>query len=399
MFIKKERVAIWSGGIGLLFAMAAATMEFYDPVLLIGAVVIGAIYGVPTGLLVETGRKQWLAILVLMTLLPLSGLLVHWLLPLFLLLTIAVTVYLNSYVMAPLLNNSTKESFLHLVRIITGMWRGIQIVEGGKVVVPPGGARVLGPAITIVRPNCAIALEGGPIQPRIVLGPTFLITERFEYIKQVFDLQPEHTCEPLKGCLTSDGIEVRVDITSMAGLNIRSNSRRDTKTVSPAELEYLQRQYWYITEWRAKLSSALKESAHNCIAQYSLEHLVARPPYERIRREIRIESNIRLRKWGIRVFDLSIENIAPPADLVKRNAAATAAATEEQIRAQAWKDALIVMADGYDVARQLNLPEEMIHREVLRRTLEQLAQEPGVGALFSPSMSAALRELLESIRS
>lgn len=249
-----------------------------------------------------------------------------------------------------------------------------------------------------MRPNCAIALEGGPIQPRIVLGPTFLITERFEYIKQVFDLQPEQTSEPLKGCLTSDGIEVRLDITSMAGLNIRSNSRRDTKTVSPAELEYLQRQYWYITEWRTKLSSALKEAAHSCIAQYSLEHLVVKPPYEHIRREIRIEANSRLRKWGIRVFDLSIENIAPPADLVKRNADATAAATEEQIRAQAWKDALIVMADGYDVARQLNLPEDMIHREVLRRTLEQLAQEPGVGALFSPSMSAALRELLESIR-
>lgn len=393
MMIRKERVAIVSGIAAIVVGVVLILFETPDPIIVLAGVLVGAIYGIPIGLLIETKRRQWLAIFALMLFLPAAAVVIHWTAPLFLIATVAATVYMNSYILSPLFNESMDEAFIHLVKLITGMWRGIQIVEDGKIIVPSGGGRVMGPTLLIVRPNNAVVLEGGK-QPRVVFGQIFLVTERFEYVKEVFDLRPKQERYSISDCLTSDGIAIRLRITTVAGIKIRLATRQDGTTQVPAEAAYIQRLYWYLQEWDSRLEAAINTAIRVVIARYDLEHLLVATPYDRIAIEVKEHVNRHLLKWGVKMYDVSVESVTPPVELITRNAEATA----EQVRAQAWREAMKLIADGYNIARDMNMPEAMIDREVIRRTLEQMAKEPGVGAPISPAFSAILRELFESLR-
>ena len=256
MMIRKERVAIVSGIAAIVVGVVLILFETPDPIIVLAGVLVGAIYGIPIGLLIETKRRQWLAIFALMLFLPAAAVVIHWTAPLFLIATVAATVYMNSYILSPLFNESMDEAFIHLVKLITGMWRGIQIVEDGKIIVPSGGGRVMGPTLLIVRPNNAVVLEGGK-QPRVVFGQIFLVTERFEYVKEVFDLRPKQERYSISDCLTSDGIAIRLRITTVAGIKIRLATRQDGTTQVPAEAAYIQRLYWYLQEWDSRLEAAI----------------------------------------------------------------------------------------------------------------------------------------------
>lgn len=391
--IKKERVAIFSGIVATVVGVLLVLLEPPNSTVILIGVIVGAIYGVPIGLYIETKRRQWLAIFALMLFLPAAALMIHWSAPVFLVATVAATVYMNSYILSPLFNENIAEAFVHLVKLITGMWRGIQVVESGKTIVPSDGRRVLGPTLLIIRPNNAVVLEGGK-KPRVVFGQAFLVTERFEYVKGVYDLRPKQERYSISDCLTSDGIAIRLRIVTIAGIKIRLSTRQDGATQAPAEEAYIQRIYWYLEEWNSRLEAAINTAARIVIARYDLEHLIVATPYDRIALEIKEHVNQHLLKWGMKMYDLSVESVTPPAELLKQNAEATA----EQVRAQAWKEALLLIADGYNIARGMNMPEAVIDREVLRRTLEQMASEPGVGALISPAFSSILRELFESLR-
>jgi regulator of protease activity HflC (stomatin/prohibitin superfamily) len=67
--------------------------------------------------------------------------------------------------------------------------------------------------------------------------------------------------------------------------------------------------------------------------------------------------------------------------------------TLETARAQALRDALRLIADGYRTAKAMGMSSREIHREVLRRTLEQIAKDPAAKLIFTPELRDLLRSL------
>jgi len=374
-------------------------LEVENPAIILIGAVIGALYGLPIGLSVEMKqhRRQWWVVFLLMLLVPVTGLF-HWSAPLFLLAVIGATIFMTSQTMAPLFEGKVKDAFVHLIKLNLGIWRGFQIIEDGETAFPQSGGRPLGPVLTIVRQNSLAILEGGKTQPRFIIGPSVVPTDRFEYVKKIINLKPKSQAKTVKGCLTKDGMEVDVVLTSLAGLNVSDQTRREPGKVTVFESSFLQKLHLDMPDWEAYFVSVLEEAIRYAISRHAMIGLLDNSIYGTISVDVRRYLETKLKQWGIRTLELTIERITLPTTFVKAKAEAAAAALAMEILAIARRDGLVTMADGYNVASTLGMPDDQINRELLRSTLEQIVRQPSVGALLSPALSAALREMLESLR-
>lgn len=395
--IRKDRIALIAGGVAVVFGLVLILLEVEEPIVILLGCIIGGVYGLPIGLFIELKRRQWFIVFLLMLLVPASALF-HWAAPLFLLIVIGATIYMDSYIMSPLFGGSNKQVFQHLGKLNLGIWRGFQIIEDGKSTFPQGDGRVLGPTMTIVRANSAVILEGGQTQPRIIVGPKAEATGRFEYVKAMFNLKPKAEQKTLKRCVTADGIEIDVTLNSLAGLNVSEQTRKDPSKITVFESTFLQRLHLDLPDWENLFENTLEQATRREISKHRMLSLIGTTDYEAISLNIQSFIGTKLKDWGIRTIELSVVNIALPPTFVQANADAVATKLATEILTVARHDGLIMMADGYNVARQLGMPDDMINRELLRSTLESIIQTPGVGALLSPAVSAMLREVLESLR-
>lgn len=396
--IRKERVAMIAGVAAILAGLLLLLLEVESPLVILIGAIIGAVYGLPIGLLIELKRFQWLIVFLLMLLVPAAGLF-HWAAPLFLLAVIVATVYMASHIMAPLFGGVTRDAFIHLAKLNLGIWRGFHIIEDGDTAFPKGGGRSLGPLLAILRPNNVAVMEGGTTQPRVIVGPKIGLTERFEFVKQIFDLKPTSKQMVFKGCLTSDGSEVDITIKSLAGLNISDQTRREPEKITSYESTFLHKLHMDMPDWEAHFASKLEQATRQIICKYTMMDLQSNVDSDAIALNIQRYLNSKLTTiWGIKTLELTIERIALPSSYVKANAEASAAALTMQILSSAKSDGLGTLARGYKVAKDEGMPDDLIRQELVGGHLEQMAQEPGVGALLSPALSAALREMLESMK-
>lgn len=395
--IRKDIIALIASAVAVASGLLLILLEVKEPIVILLGCMIGGVYGLPIGLFIELKRRQWLVVFLLMLLIPASALF-HWAVPLFLLVVTGATIYMASQIMSPLFDGSSKRAFQHLGKLNLGIWRGFQIIEDGETTFPQGAGRILGPTMTIVRANSVAILEGGKTQPRIIVGPKAEATEKFEYVKGMFNLKPKAEQKTLTRCLTADGIEIDITLNSLAGLNVSEQTRKDPSKITVFESTFLQKLYLDLPSWEDFFASVLEQATRREISKHRMLSLIGSTDYEAISQNIQSRVTARLKDWGIRTIELSLVKIAMPPTFVQTNADAVAARLATEILTVARHDGLIMMADGYNVAHQLGMPDDMINRELLRSALESILQTPGVGALLSPAVSAMLREVLESLR-
>lgn len=74
LMIRKERVALIAGVAAIVAGILLMVLEVKSPPFILLGAIVGALYGIPIGLLIELKRLQWLVVFLLMLLVPTAGL-------------------------------------------------------------------------------------------------------------------------------------------------------------------------------------------------------------------------------------------------------------------------------------------------------------------------------------
>ncbi|HRJ43202.1 MAG: hypothetical protein KJZ86_04495 [Caldilineaceae bacterium] len=389
--IRRDKVALWMAMVAVVSAVLAGLTFSQNWLPVLGAALLGAVYGFPVAMWIESKLNHWWLVLLVMVLIPLSYFLPPWATPAAIIVTAMSTIWLYSIAMAEFFGRDRSGAFVLLIKLVTGFWRGIQIVDEGK----SSAARIPGPVITVIRPSNAVILEGGTEQHKVRAGPTFFHTDKFEYIRDVIDLRPIRSPGiVIDKAISKDRIPTTVRLTYIFGLRVRKDVRLGRATISDGEERIIRDLHNTLPDWREEVRSILTAATRSAVAGYDLDALMNASHFGQIQGNIRSLAMRQLVRYGIHIHRLTIERIDPPEEILK----AQSAAAEEAANAHAWREALLIFANGYAAARQTGMPERVLRREAARRTLEHLARNQNADNLFIGPIIAALKEMMQTIK-
>ncbi|MBX3052189.1 MAG: hypothetical protein KF753_11975 [Caldilineaceae bacterium] len=392
------RMLIW-----ILFAavLGAGVGALWNEALLGG--VSGVLLGWSVGQAIQTRKRRWWAIAALLLcylaaweLTGLSGLAIA-------LICTGITLFLSAAVLRDLYAGSEMEAFVHHLKILTGLNRGFHIVSEGKSVVPAGSDSVFGPRLIIVKPNTGAILESGPRHTQ-TLGPGICMSRPFEYIKEVFDLRPKTERLRVAEVRTKDHLQVTVQVSLLLRIDIRAAVRQGSESISESEQRKLQHIYSYHQDWVEAAKQEVISHVRRYVSARTLDAILDPGHYDAMARDVIRNSNKRVNKWGVRVDRAIVESIQPRPEVAARmeekwveSLRRQSFAEAERSRAYAWSDAVRIMAEGYRVAKENNMPQDAIQREIVRRTLEKIASEPGLNALVGSHIAGEIDYLRRAV--
>jgi hypothetical protein len=331
-----------------------------------------------------------------------------------------LTFFLSAAVLRPFYGGSRLEAFWTHLLIVLGRTRGYQIVDDGRIVYPDGPGPHLGPRLVIIRPGNAAILERSA--SRRTAGPSIFTSERFEYVKKVYDLREQQRSFVVENALTCDLVPIEARVTATFRLDICDSARCGPDVVIPphpykpdkpdkrewqtptemtdGEKNLLLHMPFAMPNWQNATQGVLEKCVRRVIRSRSLTELLSVADLEPLEAYIAFRANIRTSRWGVRVIHVILENLQPKPRLTEAAEGRWVAITEtdtivaaEQARASGMRNALIILASGYEAAKRLGMSGAEIHREVLRRTLECVATDPATKMLFTPELGALLASL------
>ncbi|MBC7232527.1 MAG: hypothetical protein H5T68_04715 [Chloroflexi bacterium] len=394
----------------ILIIAAITALMFVVGILLgifFGYPFLGAITGLLAGLSLSaywiTRRRRWLATIILLTLFALAYVTGGWLGTMYAAAVSGLTLFTSAAILREFYGGNEFEAFFHHLRLLVGFIRGIQVIADGSIVAPSASRSELGPFLIVVGPENAIIMQRGPQQTRIS-GPAVFTSAPFEYVKRVYDLRPRQKTFTFQDVLTSDLMATTVTVSVTYGIKIPPRIRHGQASWTDAETRVIERIDSWMTDWETRTAETIEGSVRQAVGRLDLATLLTPGYFADLARQIQILAIRTLRPWGVNIHQVIVSSVQP-ANGVKTattnrwiaSAELQTTITIERARALAWKEALLLLADGYAIAKQKGMSEESIHREVLRRTLEQIAKDPATKIIFTPELNSALAGLFRSI--
>lgn len=295
------------------------------------------------------------------------------------------------------------EAIMTHLRLVFGLLRGFQIIREGRTTFPTSTGPVMGPVLLIIGPNNCVILEGGPRQTRIS-GPAIFRTGRFEYVRTIYDLRQKQVSRKISSVLTSDLLETTVTLTATYGIKVAPRASRGERPLRPAEINMVQQVDAWMQDWEAGARGVIEAAVRQAVGSLTLRDVLLPNQLVEIARSILGIANGRMRPWGVEINRVEVESVQPAQQVKDATASRWLADTEaetativEMARAAAWRNALQLIAAGYLEAKEMGMTDSAIHREVLRRTLEQMAKDPASKIVITPELDSALSDLRRSI--
>lgn len=370
----------------------------------------GALLGWPLGLAWDTKKRRWLAVAALI-----GTYILAWEvtgpegLSLTLLCT-AITLFMSAAILRDLYQGSEWQAFVHHMKILTGILKGVHVVSEGKSVMPAGDGPVMGPRLVMVKPNTAALVEWGAKHTHI-LGPGFYTSRPFEYVKYIFNLRPQTFEISIPNVRTRNHLLVTIGMTIVAGIQFPRSVRSGEQNMNDAnEPKYadlrkrLAQIYDYHSDWEEATRSEIESQVRRYAAGLTLEEITDATHYFDLARKVVQATNTRVNKWGIRVDRAIVGKIEPARAVTEQMEAQwaqslrrDAAALDEISQANAWANALQLIAGGYRYARTQGLDQNDINRLVLMRTLERITAQPGVNLHLSAAAVSDLNDLRRAL--
>ncbi|NJN82506.1 MAG: hypothetical protein HC802_09680 [Caldilineaceae bacterium] len=243
----------------------------------------------------------------------------------------------------------------------------------------------------------------GPSRTRI-FGPKWFVTEQFEYIKRVFDLQIESQTIEVWDALTRDRATLYLMITFTFGVDIPPAARSGDQPLSVGDEAAILSLHNWVLDWRRELSNHMESAARQLVSEIELQQLFSGGRIDWLESNLLQRGNGRLNQYGVRIGNVNIDRLMPPEDVTTASAEQRLADArqqttllEERARARAWADALVFIADGYQRARQRGMPDAAIHREVLHRILEKMAKDPATKIVVTPEVNDAIERMIRNL--
>jgi regulator of protease activity HflC (stomatin/prohibitin superfamily) len=346
-----------------------------------------------------THRRRWAAVALLNLEFALSYVAGGWLGLGYSITASLLTFFVSAAILRELYGGNEFSAFRHHLQLALGLIRSFQVIDGGKTVMPQGPGPLFGPRTLIIRPGNAVILERGS-QQTDALGPRIHTSRPFEFVKQIYDLQDRQKSFTFEEVLTADTMPTTVRIAATFGLDVHPRAKCGERPLLPAEQALLQRISLCVTDWETRAKSALERCVRQSIGNLELTELLSIGDFAPLEQNIAAMVNATIGPWGVRVSQVILECVQPRAEVTEATASRWVAETQtdttvtlETARAQALRDALRLIADGYRTAKAMGMSSREIHREVLRRTLEQIAKDPAAKLIFTPELRDLLRSL------
>jgi regulator of protease activity HflC (stomatin/prohibitin superfamily) len=274
------------------------------------------------------------------------------------------------------------------------MFRGVQIVTGGKVSFsspPSQDARILGPVMLVVHVGNAVLLDNTGKLTRIV-GPGFYLTDNYETIYAIVDLRPQEATLRVEKVLTKDSIPLRIQFTiqyqitsdqsALLGMGVY---RINHDAIRRAVLGTAN------GDWRAHTETVARSIVCDTIASRYLDEIydpqgltpgTPRVPLQYLlRRKLSQESQ----GWGVEIIRVTLDDISMPEEVSQRMIQAWDVQWRDIVElAKALTDArtIVARAKGSSTAAQIEAWSQAQARlqaagiDSQARLIEAVAGEP-----------------------
>lgn len=373
----------------------------------------GALLSWPISLAITTGKRRWWAVATLFVNFLLTWKIEGLIGLLFVLICAGVTLFMSAAILRDLYGGSEIQAFLHHMKILTGLMKGIHIVSEGKTEIPPGDGPFMGPRQLIVKPNTAVIVEKGAKHTH-TLGPGMLSTGSFEYVKHIFNLHPQMITFTMSNVRTRDLLTVTIEFTIVLAIGIPASIRTGAQSMNdPKDPNYaqydkyrkrLQSIYDHHTDWEVAAKAEIESQVRRYSANLSLDELTDALHYQDLATTVVTQTNQRVNRWGIRVDRAIVERIEPTRSVAEKMEEQWAdglrmktASNAERAQAQGLADALTIIALGYRDALAQGMSQDAINRLVLMRTLERIVAQPGINLHLSAVVISDVNALRQTL--
>ncbi len=381
----------------LTLALGVWVGRAYDRVPL--GIVTGLLVDIPLGAFWITKRRRWVFTAALNVLFVLSYVVGKWMGVGYALMVSGLTFIISAAIIRELYGGNEFKAIFHHIRVAVGLLKGFQIIRNGTMVLPTSPEPPLGPHLTIIGPENAVVMQRGAKQTRIS-GPAVFDSQEFEYVKKIYDLSQKQKSFTLTDVLTQDLLGTTVTVSAVYGIDIPLQVRRGQACWEPQHEETIQRIDGWIPDWEAATGQAVENAVRQAVGVFVLSELLSSGRTQTLEQRILSLANERMNPRDIQLSQVTVTSVQPQ-DSVKAATAnrwiavseAQTAIVAESARAEAWKQALRLLADGYREAEEKGMPKEALCREVLRRTLEQITKDPAAKVFMTPDVYSALSGL------
>lgn len=342
---------------------------------------LGLFVGIPVGLFLVAHRRRWIAVALLNAEFVLSYAVGGILGLLFSVTAAGLTFFVSASILRELYDGSEIEAFRHHLRLALGMVKGFQIIDSSKASAAEDAKVVLGPCRYIIKPGTAVMMEAGSRLSRIS-GPAMFTSKPYEYVKRIHDLGEKQQTFTFDGVVTRDLMSATVTVTAMYGLDIADSARQGTIALTPIEEAILRDLLQRTPDWEAAAKTALEHSVRQVIGSFRLSEVLRGTCYPRLGHEIWGTGNRVTGQLGVHIRCVTLESVRAKQEVMT----ALDNRWAETARAEGMREALALLADGYERARKAGMADEQITREVLRRTLEEMSRDPATKFVISPDL-------------
>ena len=362
--------------------------------------ITGILAGILFGIAVHSRLRRWIAMGFLVLGLAGAYHIGGWPGGLVTLGIILATMFLMAAVTRGLYGNNEWQAFSAHMRILFGLTRGFQIVGDGHTIYPQGTGPFMGPRIVIIRPHNAVVFELGGVQSRIS-GPDVVRTKRFEYVATVYLLAPQQKQLTLLGALTSDSLQTDVYYEVTYGINLPLEARTGARKLTASEMRMIATLHGTYSNWTDHVLSEVESKLRREIRRTTLSDLLDRSGFHGMSNRVQTAVTTQLAPSGLLIHDLVIKNIVPKEEI--RNALERLWTDQEQAimdrrQAVTLREALLLMADAYQVAKETGMQRDEIAREVLRQMLQQLVDSHPESIRLAPDLRTLLDDLIRLLR-
>lgn len=352
--------------------------EWTTQELILFGIIAGLMLGGPLITFGFTKQHRWLAILALNVCYLVAFLVGGWPAAIIAVVASVMAIVVSAALLRHVFAESTWQAFRYEVELALGRTKGFQIIEDGKSILPPGDGPVLGPRMVVVKPNNAVILERGSRQTQIS-GPAMVQTEPFEYVRRVFDLRPRQERLVVRRINTPDMLAVDVALAVTYRIDIPDVMRLGEQAFGDREKQIIQDIDLHVPQWEQATQDVVRGFVSQVVGSLTMLEMLRPSEAQRFEQRIRRLSDDRCNQaWHVRVDSVILESVQAVAE--------AAAHMNERAKAAAQRDALRLMAEGYQLARARGMTDEEIQSEVLRHTLEQIAKDSSTELFFTPEL-------------
>lgn len=358
--------------------LSQVSPEWSPQELVLGGIIAGLMLGGPLLTFLFTRQHRWLAVFALNVCYLVAFLVGGWPAAIIAVISSVMAIVVSAALLRHVFAESTWQAFRYEVELALGRTKGFQIIEDGKSILPAGEGPVMGPRTVVIKPNNAVILERGSRQTQ-VSGPALVQTEPFEYVRRIFDLRPRQERLVVHRVNTPDHLALDIALAVTYRIDIPDEMRLGEQPFGTREQQIIRNIDLHVPQWEQATQGVIEGLVRQVAGSLTMVDMLRPSEAQRFEQRMRRLSDDRCNQaWHVRVDSVVLESVQPVSE--------AATHMNERAKAAAQRDALQLMAEGYQLARERGMTDAEIQAEVLRHTLEQIAKDSSTELILSPEL-------------